>query len=228
MVLADKRFTRFAVVMIVLYIITVAFFYKFPFDNNSIYRDMLGNSAAPAADMLHHKGIMHGRDEGGFYPKATMTRAELLTIMLRADGTDTDPLNKVPAETKYKDVPKEHWAASIVKAADEKGLIFFADAKNGSLNPDKPITRAELAAAITRTLKLQPGSHQIQLSDIGGNPYEEDIKIILSNGFAEGKNQGTQFKFEPNSNALREEVAAMWFNALTETRWKNEVKGGKR
>lgn len=218
MIFADKRFLGFTSALIVLYIVTVAFFYQFPF-SKSIYRDMVGSYAAASADYLHDQAIMQGRDEGGFYPKAAMTRAELLNIMLRVEHVDTEKLKDIPAETRFKDVPSNHWAASVVKTADEKGLIFFSDAKGGNLNPDQPITRGELAAAIVDALKLQPGNKPIFISDIKGSPYEKEINTMVSNGFATGYDDKKAYNFKPDQDALREEVAQLWANALKGTHW---------
>lgn len=228
MVVADKRFWGFTSALIVLYIITVAFFYEFPF-TKSIYRDMVGSYAAPAADYLHHKGIMQGRDEGGFYPKEPMTRAELLNIMLRANGVDTKNMLKIPADTRFKDVPKAHWAASVIQEADKKRLIIFQDAKDGNLQPDKPITRAELAAGIVHTLQLKQGTKPVLIADIKGNPYENEINIMVSNGFASGYNTKNHYDFKPEQIAKREEVAVMWWNALKVTKWGTDAaKGGSK
>jgi hypothetical protein len=225
MILADKRFRGFTAALIVLYIISVAFFYEFPF-TKSIYRDMVGSYAAPAADYLHHKGIMQGRDEGGFYPKEPMTRAELLNLVLRVGGVDTKPLLKVPAETRFQDVPQGHWAASVVKEADKKGLIVFQDSKNGQLQPDEPITRAELAAAIVHTLKIQQGTRPILIADIKGHPYEQEINIMVSNGYASGYDNKNHYEFKPDQIAKREEVAEMWYKALRAMRWDKEAEKG--
>ncbi len=52
----------------------------------------------------------------------------------------------------FKDVPKNHWAASSIERLAKLGII--AGDGSGNFNPNQPITRAEVAALLDRVLKL--------------------------------------------------------------------------
>lgn len=54
---------------------------------------------------------------------------------------------KKEQKTPYTDVPAGHWAEGAIKEAGEKGLLNgYPD---GTYRPDKPVTRAELAAVLS-------------------------------------------------------------------------------
>src|SRR5690606_41933145 len=51
----------------------------------------------------------------------------------------------------FKDVPKNDWAAEAIEWAKKEGIILGFD--DGTFQPDKPVTRKELAVILYRTLK---------------------------------------------------------------------------
>lgn len=222
-----KSYKWIAAVLIALYTYTVLFVYQPPF-GSSIFHDMVGHWAVYDAEYMHNKGYMKGREDPvfNFYPNKPITRAELLNVVLRVDGIDTDPLLKQPAKTRFSDVPSDHWAASIILLADQKKLIPFADAqKSNKFEPDANVTRGELAQAIVQELHIAPGSKPVNLADIKGSPYEAAMYAMVSHGYASGIEENGKYLFKPEQVASRAEVAAMYHKALVDVRPENTQKG---
>ena len=80
---------------------------------------------------------------GGSRPDAAMTRAEVITMLWRAQGKPA-----AEQETVFKDVSADEYYARAVAWAKEKG-IAQANSK-GRFNPDAACTRAETAAFLYR------------------------------------------------------------------------------
>ena len=80
---------------------------------------------------------------GGSRPNAVMTRAEVITMLWRAQGKPA-----AEQETAFKDVSADEYYARAVAWAKEKG-IAQANSK-GRFNPDAGCTRAEMAVFLYR------------------------------------------------------------------------------
>ncbi len=102
-----------------------------------------------------------------------------------------------------------HWAkASINEMADRK-LINGVDSKN--FKPDRPITRAEFAAIITRALDLKLSTEEI-FSDVKKTDwYYESVSAAYKNGILNGYGQGF---IKPERKITREEATTMAARAL--------------
>ena len=115
---------------------------KLPFkDADTISDWALGN-----VKVVYAMGVMKGsQDATGlcFRPVSDISRQETIAMFVRMLGL-TGSYNL----KKFKDhASVAAWAKADVEAAVASGLIEGSD---GKLNPTKPITRAELAAMISR------------------------------------------------------------------------------
>ncbi len=116
---------------------------KLPFaDTAKIAEWALGN-----VKVAYYFGIMKGSaDANGlnFRPTSDIKREEVIAMFARLCN-----LNDRADLTEFKDSASvSPWAVEYMEAAVASGLIEGDD--NGMLNPQKPITRAELAAMISR------------------------------------------------------------------------------
>ncbi len=116
---------------------------KLPFADTAKIADWaLGN-----VKVAYYFGIMKGSQDGevlNFHPASDIKREEVFAMFVRIyDLSGSADL------TVFKDhASVSPWAKKSVEAAVASGLIEGDD--NGMLNPQKPITRAELAAMISR------------------------------------------------------------------------------
>ena len=97
-----------------------------------------------AVEYCLENGLMEGMDNGLFFPNAKTTRAQLVTILWRLEGS--------PAADKsgltFEDVKDYSWYADAVAWAADTGIVKgFSDTAFG---PNKHITREQLVTILYR------------------------------------------------------------------------------
>jgi uncharacterized repeat protein (TIGR01451 family) len=94
-------------------------------------------------------GIITGRPDGSFDPSASVTRAEMAVMLVRAlrfSGLDTTPGNATFAD----EIPA--WAKDYVAAAARYGLV--TGYQDGTFRPGNLATRAEAVTMLSRLLDV--------------------------------------------------------------------------
>jgi hypothetical protein len=100
---------------------------------------------------LHFK-IAEGYQDGTFRPNNPINRAEAVAMLDRASGLPV--LSESGAVHTFPDVADDAWYfAPIHHAAERKIVEGYTD---GLFHPERPITRAEAAAIINRTIRQNP------------------------------------------------------------------------
>ncbi|MFD1904488.1 S-layer homology domain-containing protein [Paenibacillus rhizoplanae] len=109
---------------------------------------------APYVAVAAEKGIITGRSAAQFDPSATITRAEMATMIARAvKSQKPDAATSVSSLSKFSDAGKI--------AASLKDGVAFAASNNlvignaGKFNPNNTATRAEAAVIIYRTINFK-------------------------------------------------------------------------
>lgn len=111
-----------------------------------------GSAHEPAIEAIAAAGITRGCDPVGdrFCPTLAVTRAEMAAFLVRAVGEP--PL--VDGEPSFSDVEPNQWYFGAVERAAALGItIGNAD---GTFRPNAPVTRAEMAVLMVRTLGEAP------------------------------------------------------------------------
>ena len=104
---------------------------------------------APIAQSVQ-LGIINGYGDNTFRPNAKITRAEMITMVMRASGLDTSNAPQLTEFTDDKAIPA--WAKPSVSKAQETGIIIVGGI-NAAFEPQVLANRAEAASAIVRMLK---------------------------------------------------------------------------
>ncbi len=97
----------------------------------------------PAVDFAIENRLMQGVAADQFAPDVPLTRAMLVTILLRLDGTST-----MGGENPFTDVPEGQWYSDAVIWASANGIVTGYG--NGLFGPMDLITREQLAAILYR------------------------------------------------------------------------------
>ena len=105
--------------------------------------------------MLNDLGIFNGYPDGTFHPEATITRAEATAVIYRMLSGKTDASNFVGA-TSFSDVAADNWATGYINYCTE--LKVVNGYPDGTFQPLKPVTFAEMTTMIVRALGLDTGS----------------------------------------------------------------------
>lgn len=171
--------------------------------NNAAYRDIIGHWAESSIEYVTDKGWMTSMTSNLFQPNSSLTRAQAAAVLVRMTGAALDP--GAPTSL-YWDVPKNHWAAADIRIAKQKG--FIGGRADGSFGPNQPVTREELAAMLSRVLKLpQSSANTLEFSDVDSDRWSaEAIQSLTDYGIVHGYKDGT---FRPRQPVTRAEMAAM-------------------
>lgn len=80
--------------------------------------------------------------------------------------------------------------------------------------PDAPVTRAQMAAFITRAMDLREGAGSNLFSDDDGSVFEDDIDRLATAHIAVGCNPPANTRYCPSSNVTRGQMASFLRRAL--------------
>jgi hypothetical protein len=145
-----------------------------------------------------HKAYISGYPDGTFGPENSITRAEMATLLVRVSDRAA---NK--ASFSYSDVALTHWAKEAVEQATKTGLMEgYAD---GSFKLEQTITRAEMAAILSRMLNNAPSGGE-SFTDAKGHWAESAIERVKATGIISGYADGT---FRPEQTLTRAEAVTM-------------------
>ncbi|WP_199618533.1 N-acetylmuramoyl-L-alanine amidase [Paenibacillus alkalitolerans] len=205
-----------------------------------VFRDIGKHWAKDSIIRLHNEGIAQGSN-GSFYPNNELTRAELVAFVDKAfglkeevvtasadaqvsvngdtvtedvygDNTDTEPPPAV-----FADLPNNHWSYASMVAAIENGVI--RGYPDGTVRPDQPVTRAEVAAVFSRLSEddavISQVSKNSAFRDVAADYWAHSaIMRLSSQGIVQGIAAGV---YGPDRFVTRAQMATMIDRKLNQT-----------
>ena len=173
-------------------------------DVTANYKITYVNGVLKAIEVLNkeiHFNYVIGYTDGTIRPSNDISRAEVATIFFRL-LTDEAREQYTTTAGDFTDVKAGMWCNRAIATLTNMGIIKgYTD---GSFQPNKSITRAELATIIARFAKLDVNTKTF--SDINGHWAQKNIELAAGNGWINGYEDGT---FRPNNNITRAETFAM-------------------
>jgi N-acetylmuramoyl-L-alanine amidase len=130
------------------------------------------HSAKQEIEYLSTRGIINGTLNGEFLPNKEVTRAQAAAMIGRALQ-----FNGEKRSTSFKDVSSNHFASGYIFEASKKGII--SGYKNDTFQPNKSITRGEMALMLNRAFNL------------GASTIPDATSKLMSLGIAQGYPNGT-------------------------------------
>ncbi|CAK4834081.1 unnamed protein product [Aphanomyces euteiches] len=109
----------------------------------------IGAWAVQAVSQAVKLKIISGYSDGTFRPNASITHAEMVSMVMRASGIPADNIMKTGFADDA-DIPK--WAKNAVSLAETAGIITVSTRTENKFLPQAVSTRAEAASAIVRML----------------------------------------------------------------------------
>lgn len=89
------------------------------------------------------RGLMTGVATDRFYPEGTVTRATVITVLWRLEGSPDVTVNSL-----FSDIPGSNWAYTA--AAWAKAVGIAAGYSDGTFGPEDSVTREQLAVFLYR------------------------------------------------------------------------------
>lgn len=177
--------------------------------------DVKGHWAEEAITALVGKGVINGYPDGNFHPSDPITRAQYLKMLVLTEETDISiGLNPSFTDT------VNHWVHTqgYLETAVKWGVIVPSEFPNRRFEPDKPITREEMAVWTVRAAYM---SLTTAMPEGGTLTFKDASKISPSarkyvaeavrRELIKGRPDGT---FGPADGASRAEAATIVFRRI--------------
>lgn len=123
-------------------------------------------------------GLLKGYPDGNFQPEKSVSKAELLTILMRSQDFKLSA-----GETPFPDVPSSHWSSTAVLACMQNNILMDPDPQivvAGLLQPDQAASRGQTAVLLARA--IDPAFRQAQWSMWGrDSQHSQRFPLACSN-----------------------------------------------
>ncbi len=170
-------------------------------ENN--FRDVDGTAwYNTAVSTLANLGLINGRTSDTFAPNASITRAELTTIVARLSDAEYNGNNL------FSDI-SGHWAQKYINLA---ASINWVNGENGKFRPDDNITRAEVMTLINRVLNRQPETTADLLDGMKIWPDNSDPNVWYYIAIQEATNSH-DYKIKPDG------IHETWTKLIEDPDW---------
>lgn len=174
-----------------------------------IFEDMQNHWSKNDVLFLNSKNIIKGSGNNKFNPNSNITRAEFITMLVRAMNLTSHNKNA----TNFTDVEPTDWYFDTAMAAAEAGLVKGNE--KGQFAPNALITREEIAVLSVRVLEYKNAKPETAGVDVL-SAFNDGSKIsswaknncnaVVSLGLIKGKPGNT---FAPKAVATRAEGAVI-------------------
>ena len=158
-----------------------------------------GYWAREAIEILAEKGIIGGYPDGTFKPEKSLTRAELCSLLIKAQWI----MVSKPEKQIFSDLPPSHWAAPYIQAAVNLKLV--GGYPDGTFRPSKTLNRVEGVLILSRFANLKPVRGESPYLDLPADYWAAPNIIAANNAglldYISGHN------FEPQKEFSRAEAA---------------------
>jgi hypothetical protein len=166
--------------------------------------DITGHWAESGIRKAFGLGFINGYIDKTFRPERQITRAEFLTMLVKALGMTT------PKAISWDDVNR-HWAKEQIQIAAENDIV--EGLSNNLFGPDEIITREQMAVMLARAMKLSAGEQKNNFRDGKdiSNWAINEIDAATQWKLIQGYEDST---FRPQGPATRAEAVEIIIRAL--------------
>lgn len=161
---------------------------------------------------VYQNSLMNGTSSTTFSPDSTLTRAMIVTILWRNEGSPS--IEGMYAE--FADVIQGSWYETAVGWAARNGIV--QGYSEGFFGPNDPITRQDLAVILERYMRFIGSelnvtdqwiefADEAEISEYAMNAIQTLNKLGIINGI--GVDENEQIVINPKGNATRAQAAAL-------------------
>lgn len=164
------------------------------------YADIADHWAKEAIVYLAGQQVVEGYGDYRFEPERTISRAEAVTMLVKAFGYTQKQ------DVTFPDVPRQHWSYDNVSKAVQAGIV--QGYPDGSFSPENALSRVEMAVLFAKAIGAGGiVSEEVPFADI--DPAYWALPVLMqmkAEGWVTGYGDDT---FRPDSTATRAEFAAL-------------------
>lgn len=137
------------------------------------FKDVQKHWSAKYVNAVASKGIINGFGNDQYAPEQTLTKAEFVTMLVKAMDYELSPKG-----SSFKDVKATDWSNAFVETAKANGVI----SETGKFNPNAKITRSEMAVMLANALKLQGEKTSMTSEELIQMVMSQKIMTVDQNG----------------------------------------------
>jgi hypothetical protein len=123
--------------------------------SSSKFKDVVNDVYAPEIDEAVTLGFVAGFNDNTFRPQATLTREQLVSLVVESLKRLPNVNITVPSQAAsrpYPDVDGSRWSAAKVQFARDNKIV--SGYQDGTFRPEQPVTRAELVTVLRRAAEF--------------------------------------------------------------------------
>lgn len=174
------------------------------------FTDVANHWARGAIAFAVERGLLVGTSANNFSPNTPITRAMLVTVLMRLHG------GRPETQAQFSDVTAGAWYAGSIAWAVENGIA--GSVGNNAFAPNRPATREELAQIVINYCRFAgielPQAEVIAFSDISSvSPGSRAAVTDMQQAGLMGGRPGNLF--DPQGTLTRAEFAAVLYRLLT-------------
>ena len=169
------------------------------------FEDIENHWARNSINFVSARGIFNGRSETQFDPDSPISRGMIVTVLGRLEGIDISDYNCM-----FSDVDKNQYYAPYIEWARRNGIV--GGSGDNMFEPDRGVSRQELAVIIARYLRNMKGCNDLSDSEItysDSSDIDSWAKADVNKVGNAGIITGSDGKFLPRSEATRAQAAAI-------------------
>ena len=183
-------------------------------ENTSVFLDIKNHWANSVITFLAQNEIVEGVSEKAFEPDRQVTRAEFITMLIRACGMSIGEFNGG-----YYDVYTADWYAPYMQVAKDKALLADAMLQYNKAFPNALLLREQAASITARAMQTMGYEEENKINITVYDDFEsisEWTKPYISYLYSFGIMKGTDIHtFEPKDVLTRAEAAMIIYNLWT-------------
>jgi DNA-binding beta-propeller fold protein YncE len=162
---------------------------------------------ARAIDCATHLDIVRGVTARAFAPGRSVTRAQLASLLARTLDELELPLPPVAGSPTFSDIDEPH--GDNIRRLAAAGIV--EGKSDGRFDPAAPVTRAQLASLLVRTLAFARNLDVVatagpHFADVSSAAHGPNIDAALEQGLLLGR---TADRFEPSAPTRRDQAATV-------------------
>ncbi|MFC5452112.1 S-layer homology domain-containing protein [Paenibacillus aestuarii] len=172
------------------------------------FSDLNGHWAEQNIKKLVEMGVIDGYSDGTFKPDNNMTRAEFVSIIVKAFNLQTQE-GKVFADT------TNHWAKSLIATAAAN--VIISGYSDSEFAPNDLVTREQIASMLVKATHMDLASSNLTFKDQDeiSDWAQDAINTVTAKGLMDGYQDGT---LKPQGNATRAEAATLLLRILQQAK----------
>jgi hypothetical protein len=137
-----------------------------------------GSAHAAAISLVTEAGIARGCGPQRFCPDASLTRAQMASLLAQAFGL------QAVSTSRFTDVPRSSTHHGNINAIAVAGATQGCQATK--FCPDRQVTREQVASLLVRMLSLKPTGQHPGFQDLTGSVHQSAVQALADAGMVKG------------------------------------------